>query len=185
MKPIYFILLIPFFFFACKEEPMEPEETPIEKLNRLACTQEALNESLGPDARIMGPSIFTPDADGINDLFSFSYDWDISKLATYNLKLIFETDSSSQDVFESTDPQNFWDGTLAPMTVQPGIYQMTLKLTYDGQSYSFAKEIVVVNPANAVFALQNCQDCVFPDQLNAANNDLDDTQQFNVGSLCQ
>ncbi|MGN6617446.1 MAG: gliding motility-associated C-terminal domain-containing protein [Ilyomonas sp.] len=62
------------------------------------------------------PTAFTPNHDGLNDLYKASVSGNLQKfhLAIFN--------RFGQKVFESSDPQRAWDGTIAGLDQQAGVY---------------------------------------------------------------
>ena len=74
----------------------------------------ALNAITGPEFVI--PNAFTPDADGMNDLFVFqAYGFETIEFQVYA--------RNGQRVFQTTSPDHFWDGTLPSGEPAPqGVY---------------------------------------------------------------
>ena len=74
----------------------------------------ALNAITGPEFVV--PNAFTPDADGMNDLFVFqAYGFETIEFQVYA--------RNGQRVFQTTVPDHFWDGNLPSGDPAPqGVY---------------------------------------------------------------
>lgn len=77
------------------------------------------------DCHIAIPNVFTPNGDGINDLFV------IKGLDSYQASKLVVTDRNGQKVFESNDYKNNWDGANLP----EGTYFYILYPGGDDSSY--------------------------------------------------
>lgn len=62
------------------------------------------------------PNIITPNNDGYNDVFKFKYEG----LTAFKTIRIF--DRWGRVMFETTDPENTWNGTYNGVIVDPGVY---------------------------------------------------------------
>ncbi|WP_419800514.1 gliding motility-associated C-terminal domain-containing protein [Mucilaginibacter sp.] len=85
-----------------------------------------------PVIKILAPNTFTPNADGTNDLFTISYEGALQ----INYFQIFNR--YGQQVFETKQLSNFWDGTFNGSKIPLGTYYWVL----DGTD-TFRKERVV------------------------------------------
>lgn len=68
------------------------------------------------DCYLYIPSAFTPDADGVNDIFKPSH---ICTFATYQLEIF---DRWGKEVFSTRDPDTGWDGGADGFYVENGLY---------------------------------------------------------------
>ncbi|MGR3811442.1 gliding motility-associated C-terminal domain-containing protein [Jiulongibacter sp. NS-SX5] len=70
------------------------------------------------------PTAFSPNGDQINDTFEIK--GNLGTLASFELYIY---DRLALEVFRSTDPEHFWDGTLNGNPLPSGTYQYALKAT--------------------------------------------------------
>ena len=84
-------------------------------------------ESIDCDLMVFVPNIFTPNNDGVNDLYRPKV------LSTFPVKKYeFQIhDRWGYLVFETTDPEVAWDGRVAGEPVEPAVYKWTLKFDQD------------------------------------------------------
>lgn len=71
-------------------------------------------------AEFVLPNIFTPNADGINDV----YDPGVKKMRQFEIKIY---DRWGSEVFSSNDIANKWDGTRNGSPCEEGVYYVTLR----------------------------------------------------------
>lgn len=85
------------------------------------------------DCNVYLPNAFTPDNDGINDVFKPVYDCDFN---SYDLKIFNRWGAL---IFETTSALEFWDGTFNSSKVQEGIYLYTLSYqpNLNGKNHDF------------------------------------------------
>ncbi len=99
---------------SCKKEDI--------KLLQGCCENEPISEPLG-NAIVFVPTVFTPNGDGINDLFYVLGD-SIRRVITLSIRdnygnLVFRADS-----VEANNPSKAWDGTVNGV-VRKGLYSVT------------------------------------------------------------
>lgn len=70
---------------------------------------------IAPELNLYLPSAFTPDGDGINDVFA------VSGTGLVNFRMLI-FDRWGRMVFETRDPANGWDGTIDGHAPVPGVY---------------------------------------------------------------
>lgn len=92
------------------------------------------------DCPFFVPNSFTPDGDGINDLFKYGYDCNI-------LQFQIQIFSRWGDlVFTTSDPTHYWDGTKSGRPMQTGAYSYVINLRYSRKGQSETKDMIgVVN----------------------------------------
>lgn len=103
----------------------EPGEYCYEFNDEYGCLQSGtvLLEHLDTDASVYIPNAFTPNNDGVNDVFkAFGVGWEDFSITVWN--------RWGEAVFESTDPEAFWDGSFegGDHYVQNEVY--TWRVTY-------------------------------------------------------
>jgi gliding motility-associated-like protein len=104
--------------------------------NAAGCTaRDSAQIVVGCGNYVWFPAAFTPDEDGVNDLFK-GYGNDVTE---YQL-IIFNR--MGQIVFETNDISKGWDGLVDGIPSQIGIYGYTVRYKFDG-SESFRKRDVL------------------------------------------
>ena len=73
------------------------------------------------------PSAFTPNRDGLNDLFG---PIDLIRVSTYELMVY---NRYGQEVFRSNDPEIKWDGQFKGKDLPTGMYLWTLRYQFIGK----------------------------------------------------
>jgi gliding motility-associated-like protein len=87
------------------------------------CTATAsINVSVNRDLRIFVPNAFSPNDDGINDLFMIYSGNQINLVKSFQVMnrwgdLIFTAND-----FQPEDPDNAWDGSFNGKMLNPGVY---------------------------------------------------------------
>jgi gliding motility-associated-like protein len=84
------------------------------------------------------PTVFSPNGDGINDVFSLGFGSDLEVISMDGT--IF--DRWGNVVFHSQINPFTWDGYFAGEAVMPGVYLYTIQLTYLSQGVERRKELV-------------------------------------------
>lgn len=148
-----------------------------------ACTNPPVNETIDGCA-VSIPNIFTPNADGINDLFLPVIG---CELDVFSMKIM----DGDKEIFSSSDiNQARWDGTFEG-EVYLGFLSYTIGGVFkdSGAPFSFDGFIASVpydfsgQTNRHVYELENCESCVFADQLTGtgAINPTNEPQDF----LCE
>ncbi len=114
------------------------------------CTQsDTLNIRLNiteEEIEIYIPDIFSPDGDGLNDIWSISSDKAISEIENISIydrwgEQIYSKEHIPIDRYRT----DLWDGSYKGQKVNPGVYVYILRLkTYDGKQIVKAGDITVV-----------------------------------------
>ena len=107
----------------CSEITVNPSITSnyiVTAINEIGCevsemVSVAVNQAC-PDATVDVPNMFTPNNDGVNDVFDFNYTGleEVTLLRIYN--------RWGQKVFETNDLGFKWDGTFRNLPVDPGVF---------------------------------------------------------------
>ncbi len=77
------------------------------------------------------PKAFTPNGDGLNDLYGISNDFIIEELESFEI-----FDRWGEKMFTTTDKQVFWDGTFKNTVLNPGMFVYKINYTCVGEKYS-------------------------------------------------
>lgn len=90
------------------------------------------------------PTAFTPDGDGLNDLFTPLLKQDIGMPVTYELKIF---NKRGLILFETTTPGEGWDGRFNGILLQTDSYFYQLKIKYPGskKSEKYIGTITLIN----------------------------------------
>jgi gliding motility-associated-like protein len=102
--------------------------------------QEDIEVFPGDDCKndVFIPTVFSPNGDGINDIFSLGFGSDIQVISTYGT--IY--DRWGNLVFNSQVNPFTWNGYFAGEAVMPGVYLYTIQLTYLSQGTERKKDLV-------------------------------------------
>jgi gliding motility-associated-like protein len=102
-------------FYISASETGNPYGITGESVSNTAC--------LSIEETVTVPNIFSPDGDGINDLFK-----PVITFAPLSYQLLI-TDRQRKTLFETRDYNEFWDGSASGSLVSQGVYLWFLKLT--------------------------------------------------------
>lgn len=84
------------------------------------------------------PNAFSPDGDGINDIWKVSY----RSLLDFECKIF---DRQGHELFKFNNPDDGWDGKKNGKTVTPGVYFYVIKAKgSDGKKYSKSGDINII-----------------------------------------
>ncbi len=96
-----------------------------------ACESQTENFTIAPEAELFEiPNAFTPDQDGINDIFRPV--WGCDEIDNFDFKIF---NRWGQIVYESSDPFGGWDGTFkgSPATSDVFIYSVSFQISNNSQ----------------------------------------------------
>jgi gliding motility-associated-like protein len=102
-------------FYISASETGNPYGITGESVSNTAC--------LSIEETVTVPNIFSPDGDGINDLFK-----PVITFAPSSYQLLI-TDRQRKTLFETRDYNEFWDGSASGSSVSQGVYLWFLKVT--------------------------------------------------------
>ncbi|MBL0317234.1 MAG: gliding motility-associated C-terminal domain-containing protein [Flavobacteriales bacterium] len=111
--------------------PVHPEHTTIYTLTATldGCTAEDQVVVFADCEVVEAPNIFTPNGDGKNDTFEVK----VFGIASYDVKIF---DRWGVLVFESSDPDNQWTGSVNGRDASEGTYYYIIEaIRFDGQPY--------------------------------------------------
>lgn len=137
---IYLLLLLPVLFYTCKNDDDEGEPMMEDPLTN-CCDIPAVNEAAGP-GNIYIPNAFTPNNDGINDLFFVNASAEVTMIESMEVKDMNGTTLFMSFDFLPNNPIFGWNGTDTAGVVQQGVFDYTVVLeTTDNQTYSFSGSV--------------------------------------------
>lgn len=96
--------------------------------------QDSLEIQINNTTGMYIPNVFSPNGDGINDVFAFTLSDDVERISSFSIfdrwgNLLYAIESVLPD-----DPSTAWDGTMQGQTLNPGVFTYRLVLLYkDGQ----------------------------------------------------
>lgn len=93
----------------------------LEAINEFGCSAyDSVNVWIYPEITLFVPNAFTPNGDGINDVFSVS----VSGIVSYEISIF---NRWGEIIYKSTDPSQAWDGTHHKVKVPAGVYQYIIR----------------------------------------------------------
>ncbi|MFT4601273.1 MAG: gliding motility-associated-like protein [Arenicella sp.] len=98
------------------------------------------------------PNVFTPNGDGVNDLFESLYGGPYESFYS-------EIKSGSKVLFQADDPYEVWDGTYNGQDVKEGVYDFNLIADFGGDHWEFERTITLIRDLNDRI-INNCGSCV-------------------------
>ncbi|MEM7373467.1 MAG: hypothetical protein AAF587_32875 [Bacteroidota bacterium] len=174
MNKLFFFCL--FFLFACK---------PVVKniVQADACTNPAVNELIDSCA-VSIPNIFTPNGDGINDVFLpvIACELDVFSMKVQDGdKVLFSSDDIGQASWNGTFEEEVYLGFLS-YTIGGVFKDSGTAFSFEGFVASVPYDITGQTNRD-VYELENCEACVFADQLTGVGvlNPTNEPQDF----LCE
>jgi gliding motility-associated-like protein len=107
--------------------------------NELNCTDSiSITVYIYPEYRMFIPDAFSPNADGLNDIFKPS----TIGLKEYDIEIY---DRWGEQIFQSNGSQEGWDGSYRGVKSPQGVYVYLLKVVdIKGQSHSYNGKVVLV-----------------------------------------
>lgn len=169
-----FLILWLTFFSNCNSDDAEPECEPI-LVNPYenCCGVEPLEAVLGT-GEIFVPNIFTPNADGFNDIFYPFTNDDISSILSFVIK-----DDAGQEIFQKLNLQagpfpnvsNGWDGTDGQGNLLFGLFDYEITFSnIDNQEATYTGKVCSIKCGENVVPSENATNCGFPTQHNGQGN---------------
>lgn len=98
------------------------------------------------------PNIFTPNSDGINDLFRPEFN---CALTNYKLTV----DRKGVVYFETNDPNEGWDGRRGADKVRQDFYNYTLFVNFQGTNISETRTVTILRDVDILKKIDNCEQC--------------------------
>jgi len=97
------------------------------------------SETTETTSKLTFPNAFSPNGDGINDVFQAKVYENITEFHAY----IFNR--WGQKLYDWTDPTGSWDGTFQGKAVKDGVYFLLVKAKGgDGQDYNIRKDVNIL-----------------------------------------
>ncbi|MFZ9455299.1 MAG: gliding motility-associated C-terminal domain-containing protein, partial [Bacteroidia bacterium] len=98
-------------------------------VNDLGCSDTLTkNIEVLEDYHVYVPDVFTPNGDGLNDVFK-------PLVNGVRLYKIFVYNRSGKLIFSSRDETDFWDGTLNGNELEQGIYQWIMEVSTSKEEF--------------------------------------------------
>ena len=141
-KTTYIFLILSIAFVSCERR----------NIKKNGCKSDALwfNNGVGS---FTYPNVFTPNGDGINDLFNCSFG---GSYDNFSLKIF----DGNKTIFKTTDPEVCWDGTNEGNDVSEGIYNYHLVADIGGDHLDYERSITLIRDVGEV-RIEGCENCQF------------------------
>ncbi|RMG74927.1 MAG: gliding motility-associated C-terminal domain-containing protein [Bacteroidetes bacterium] len=168
IKPILFPILA-LIVMACEPEGF---------VNRQACTQLETAYDLGGGCTLFVPNIFTPNGDGMNDVFFARASCTPSAVSVR----IFS--GFGAEVFSASDLSTSWDANSGN---QEGVFTYQIEVVNGGDTLLFEGDVTSLPYGKAgvgQYEIQNCDDCIFPDQVSSGGIDPLTNEPIQAAGLC-
>jgi len=116
-------------------------------------------------AQIYIPNVFTPDGDGINDIFIV-----FGGPAVKQIVSVLCSNENIDQLFQSVnilpnDPGHSWDGLKPDGTIYQGSFNYEVEVEFiDGQIKTYIGKACAYTCGEEGFPTENLPDCFFPDQ---------------------
>lgn len=118
---------------------------------------------------LVAPNAFTPNADGINDVFALI----MKGIDSTSFTLVISQGDSfinDEEVFNSNDDGFIWDGTNNGKKVRPGVYSYEFSaLTYNSE-YIYGEGELCLIEYDYTTGIKNCSSCYFSDQFDPSTH---------------
>ncbi len=160
LNNIRFLLLFvcSFFLYSCGDDDDNSGDGNPD--NVISCCEIPHLEACAGGANIFVPNAFTPNANGVNDLFYPHGGTGVKEIKSF--KIFDENNTIIYDVynFQANDPIFGWDGELNDGTIVEAVYQYTLEVeNVAGELFDFEGSVCVrpyVNPFPCVEFEKHC-----------------------------
>jgi gliding motility-associated-like protein len=162
---LFLLALVLFFGFLVFATNNCKKETSVQLLS---CNGGVYSYMLDTTTRMFVPNAFTPNGDGINDVF------DCIGMYLSNFSLTIK-DQSGVTLFSDTNISNHWDGTNLSGKVQKGYYNAVISFrNYSGTTITKSMIITLyTDPASL-----SGGNCMFRDQINPKMGFIYPTQEI-------
>ncbi|MEO1436095.1 MAG: LamG-like jellyroll fold domain-containing protein [Bacteroidota bacterium] len=126
--------------------PIETTTYTLSFIDNLGCTAldtlrvEVVDPTSIPCTEIFIPSAFTPNNDGLNDVFRISNPLSISELISFEV-----FDRWGTRVFLTNERQAGWDGTFKGKLLDPGLYVYQVKFLCENEAKRISGTVTILN----------------------------------------
>ena len=149
-------------------------------INRQACTQLETSFDLGSGCTLFIPNIFTPNGDGVNDLF-------MAKMSctpeAFSLRVF---SGIGTELFTADRLSTGWDAQSFT-GVQEGVFSYQIEVVANGDTTVIEGDVTSLPygaPGAGQYELRNCEDCIFPDQVQSSGIDPLTSEPLQAAGLC-
>ncbi len=182
MKKLFFFpLLLLFIFAACNDDEdmtTDPNASPVES----CCAIDAQSETVA-GRNIYVPNVFTPDADGINDLFFPFVTGEGGEISNFRID---DTDGNTVHQRTNYVPfnlDNAWDGTFNGNTLA-GVFDYVVTVRIDTEELTVRGQVCSLpcfqnaDPYESFSAVDNCRFATQHNGMGAADTSLESFEEF-------
>lgn len=163
------LILSVFQFAACNAQEPDPVKNPVYES---CCGADPIEYNVGKDYVYL-PNVFTPNGDGINDVFQPVFDLSrIAKVTQYTMyyDTILEPGPilySRGSFFPGVNPQ-WWDGKDQDGKPWVGSFEYDIEFrTVDGDLITFSGRACAIECGTDAAEFKDRKGCFFPSQVNA------------------
>ncbi len=97
------------------------------------------------DRNVYIPNAFSPDGDGVNDLFQIYANQDVEQVTTFQVYDRWGNHVFAQNNFSPNDLNHGWDGHFRNQKMQPGVYVYMAEIEFiDGKKELFKGDVTVL-----------------------------------------
>lgn len=119
--------------------PQEPTTYTVYGINQFGCgTKDSIKVNVDYEDNLFVPSAFSPNGDGINDLFK------VANLSFQKIQEFRVLNRWGQEVFNANDNRG-WNGTFKGVNQDPGVYYYLIKLAMpNGPTKMFKGDVTII-----------------------------------------
>lgn len=155
MKKVLLLSTVLLLLFSCKKNSVKKS---------CCATPPFIGEF--PGGKILVPNVFTPDADGVNDLFGPIYVE--SKITSWEMTI---TSVKDKELFSTTNSER-WDGTSDGNRINDIVGWEITYYTKKAETFSIIGQTCVISDTDGICP-NYMEDCIFASQTDLPNETFD------------
>ncbi|MBK9191045.1 MAG: gliding motility-associated C-terminal domain-containing protein [Crocinitomicaceae bacterium] len=99
------------------------------------------------------PNVFTPNGDGVNDLFVPEIHGTVS-----DFELVIM--NNYRKIYTGTTPVFGWDGTCNGKLLKDGVYKYTVNVKIQGTAFSHSSDVTLISYPEREQKMDHCTNCI-------------------------